>query len=240
MVAVTTTPEIGELSPKPHPSPPGETPVLMAAVTTTPETGHLSQNQPPEPRPASRSLQPVSREGEPRLPSQYGSGEVHTFSSASGQGEMLCNFAQDPPFPGTSPPGKGPAEASNEAFRGQSGPVAPGPNLRPVNTLSEGRDSRKIFPSSSGKFCSSTPAATADPAGPAAARVDAANFSAPSNLPGCHASLAPSMTPVSRGPEPKSGLNWQSISHTAFSVPRDPKPEGKGGFSRLRLRVSAF
>jgi hypothetical protein len=100
MVAVTTTPEIGELSPKPHPSLPGETPVLMAAVTTTPETGHLSQNQPPEPRPASRSLQPVSREGEPRLPSQCGSGEVHTFSFASGQGEMLCNFAQDPSFSG--------------------------------------------------------------------------------------------------------------------------------------------
>ena len=182
MVAVTTTPEIGELSPKPHPSPPGETLVLMAAVTTTPETGHLSQNQPPEPRPASRSLQPVSREGEPRLPSQYGSGEVHTFSSASGQGEMLCNFAQDPPFPGTLPPGKGPAEASNEAFRGQSGPVAPDLNLCPVNTLSEGRDSRKIFPSSSGELRSSTPAATADPAGPAAARVDAANLSARSKV----------------------------------------------------------
>jgi hypothetical protein len=147
MVAVTTTPEMGEPSPKPLPAPPRKTPVLMVAVTTTPETGHLPQPQPLLPTAASSSLQPVSRGGEPRLPPQCELGEKHTFFPASGQGEMLCNFAQDAPFPGTSPPGKGPAEASNEAFRGQSGPVAPGLDLRPLmNTLSEGRDSRKFSP----------------------------------------------------------------------------------------------
>ena len=70
MVAVTTTPEIGVPSPKPHPALPRKTPVLMVAVTTTPETGHLPQTQPLLPTAASSSLQPVFRGGEPRIPPQ--------------------------------------------------------------------------------------------------------------------------------------------------------------------------
>ena len=101
MVAVTTTPEIGVPSPKPHPALPRKTPVLMVAVTTTPETGHLPQPQPLLPRAASSSLQPISRGGEPRLPpSPVRIGRRSHFFPGLRAGGNAVQFSPGPSFSG--------------------------------------------------------------------------------------------------------------------------------------------
>ena len=144
---------------------------------------------------------------------------------------MLCNFSQDPLFPGTLPPGKGPPEASKEALRGQTGPVAPGLNSRPLPALFVGQDSREIFPRAPGNLQSSTPAAATHPRSCEAPGIEAVRFSPPRIMADSPNTLAQPVNPPRRDPEPQTGLKQPRISHTAFAVPRDRKNTGEfGGF----------